>query len=276
MRSESLEQEFAALFKRFGMLDLELIAVFMRHRPWLLSGKLADYDTYAREWDRLTMKMGAWGYIREAWTAQAHAWKGQWDDARRHATSALEVEPPDDVQTGHGWATLFLCDCYLGRAKSALDLLDTHQRGLPRCGQLNGVGAWHALFRVVEGLAVIGAHDRGAEFYPVVHEAIATDTLIAWDAIHLVETIAGIAAFSRREWSLAQEHFETALRQAEDIPLRSEQAEGRRWYAQMLADLDTPGDRDKAMTLLGEAADMYGTFGMPKHLETVERMSAEL
>ena len=94
--------------------------------------------------------------------------------------------------------------------------------------------------------------------------------------MHLWHTIAGIAAFSRREWSLAQEHFETALRQAEDVPFRSEQAEGRRWYAQMLADRDTPGDRDKARTLLGEAADMYGTFGMPNHLEMVGKMSAAL
>lgn len=42
----------------------------------------------------------------------------------------------------------------------------------------------------------------------------------------------------------------------------------------MLLDRNAPGDRDKARTLLAEAAKMYHTLGMPKHLELVEQMSA--
>ena len=74
----------------------------------------------------------------------------------------------------------------------------------------------------------------------------------------------------------AQSHFETALKQAHELPHKIAQPEVRRWYARMLLDRNTPGDRDKARILLGEATEMYRTIGMPKHLEMVAKMTAEL
>ena len=127
------------------------------------------------------------------------------------------------------------------------------------------------LFKAVEGLAVIGERQRAAELYPLTLEAIATGTLLTFDASHLIETIAGIAAAAGHDWTNAERHYQTALRQAHDIPFRSEQPEARRWYAQMLIDRNAPGDRDKARTLLSEAVEMYRTIGMPKHLEQAER-----
>ena len=88
--------------------------------------------------------------------------------------------------------------------------------------------------------------------------------------------VAGIAAGAGEQWDVAQAHFETALRQAHDLPHKTARPEVRRWYAQMLLDRNGAGDRDKARPLLGEATEMYQTIGMPKHLEMVEKMSAEL
>ena len=85
-----------------------------------------------------------------------------------------------------------------------------------------------------------------------------------------------MAASAGGNWPTAQQHFDTALRQADEVPFRSEQAEARRWYARMLLNRNEPGDRDKARTLLGKATEMYRTIGMPKHLELVEKMSAAL
>ena len=45
-----------------------------------------------------------------------------------------------------------------------------------------------------------------------------------------------------------------------------EQPETLRWYAWMLLDRNQPGDKDKATTLLGEAIEMYGELGMPRHV----------
>ena len=84
--------------------------------------------------------------------------------------------------------------------------------------------------------------------------------------------VAGIAAACGQHWDAAQEHYETALTQAHDLPHKIAQPEVRRWYAQMLLDRNAPGDRDKARTLLGEAIDQYRTIGMPKHLAMAEGM----
>ena len=103
-----------------------------------------------------------------------------------------------------------------------------------------------------------------------------TGTVVSYDARRLLQTVAAIAAAAGQQWDKAEEHYKTALRQADEIPFRSEQPEARRWYAQMLIDRNAPGDRDKARTLLSEAVEMYRTIGMPKHLEMVAKMSAEL
>ena len=84
--------------------------------------------------------------------------------------------------------------------------------------------------------------------------------------------LAGIAAASGRQWDAAQEHFETALRQAHDIPHKIAQPDVRRWYAQMLFDRDASGDRNTARMILGEAMVMYQHIGMPRHRHMAEEI----
>ena len=179
------------------------------------------------------------------------------------------------MHTGNGWGQLFLCECSVGHADSALALLDKRRDGLPRAGRLNGSGAWQALFKTVEGLALLGERDRAAELYPLTVEAIATDTVVTMDAGHLLQTIAGIAAAAGRRWDEAQNHFETALGLADEIPFRSEQAEARYWFARMLADRNASGDRERARDLLDTALAVYREIGMPKHVEMTGKLLAE-
>ena len=74
--------------------------------------------------------------------------------------------------------------------------------------------------------------------------------VLSWN-FGLWQMVAGIAACGQH-WDAAQQHYETALTQAHDLPHKIAQPEVRRWYAQMLLDRNAPGDRDKARTLLGE------------------------
>jgi tetratricopeptide (TPR) repeat protein len=88
--------------------------------------------------------------------------------------------------------------------------------------------------------------------------------------------VAGIAAAAAGQWEKAEEHYQTALRQAHELPDVIEQPEVRRWYARMLIDRDAPGDRDKARQLLGEGIAMYRQIGMPKHVEMAEALLSQL
>ena len=82
--------------------------------------------------------------------------------------------------------------------------------------------------------------------------------------------MAAIAAACGRSWAAAEEHYETALRQAHEMPHRIAQADARRWYAQMLLDRNESGDRGKARQMLTEGMDLYRELGMPRHLAMAE------
>lgn len=73
---------------------------------------------------------------------------------------------------------------------------------------------------------------------------------------------AGITAAAAREWSRAETHFETAMRQAESMPSPLGMPHVRAWYAEMLIDRDGEGDRGRARALLEEAVTQYAALGM--------------
>jgi len=131
------------------------------------------------------------------------------------------------------------------------------------------------LLTEVEALAVINEQDEAAKLYPLVLDALKIGKLAPWDD-RLIQAVAGMAAAAGGQWDKAEEHYQTALRQAHELPVVIAQPEVRRWYARMLIDRDGPGDRDKARKLLTEAITMYRKIGMPKHVEMAEAMLGEV
>jgi class 3 adenylate cyclase/tetratricopeptide (TPR) repeat protein len=143
---------------------------------------------------------------------------------------------------------------------------------MPRPGHPNQLGAWTMLFCAVEALAVLGEESEAAKLYPLVLEGMKTGNRMRGYDMRLLDTMAGIAAGAGGDWVKAEEHFQTALRRAEELPHVIEQPEVRRWYAWMLLDRNGPGDREKARALLSEAIAMYRRIGMPKHVGIAEAL----
>ena len=140
----------------------------------------------------------------------------------------------------------------------------------------NPQGHWELLLHVAECLAVLGRKPDAGNLYPALVRGLERGSCVSLISSRLWQMVAGIAAACGKQWDAAQEHYETALKQAHDLPHKIAQPEVRRWYARMLLDRNAPGDRDKARTLLGEATEMYRTIGMPKHLEMVVELSTRL
>jgi tetratricopeptide (TPR) repeat protein len=143
---------------------------------------------------------------------------------------------------------------------------------LPLPGRPAPFGSSTMLFAAVEGLAVLGERTEAAKLYPLVLERMKTGNLFRPADSRLLDTLAGISAGCGGNWDKAEEHFQTALRRAEEMPHIIEQPEARRFYARMLLDRNAPGDREKARQLLNEAIEMYRRIGMPKHIEMSEAM----
>ena len=154
-------------------------------------------------------------------------------------------------------------------------LLDEYEALLPARGQLNSLGSWHMLMAWVECAALLNQHERAAVLYDNVLEFIEEQNVVTYFPC-LAQKIAGIAAFCGDRYAEATVHFDTAARQAEELPFVSEQGEVRRWRAHMLLRRNEPGDREAASQLLREAIDRYQELGMPKHVELAKRTLDDL
>jgi hypothetical protein len=120
---------------------------------------------------------------------------------------------------------------------------------------------------VIEGLVLLGEQSQAERLYPLVGELVGTGAIALWPIFRFTHTVAGMAASAAHQWETAEQHFQTALRPAESVPHRLEQAEIRRFHAMMLMDRAAPGDREEARKLLGETLETYTRIGMPRHIE---------
>ncbi|MCA1843760.1 MAG: hypothetical protein LC792_11370, partial [Actinobacteria bacterium] len=207
-----------------------------------------------------------------AWLGLARFLAGDWDAAGGYFHDAVKGEPPG-VLNGWNRALLFEYLAYAGQKTAALALLDKEEDNrLPLAGRPNAWGRWMMLLSAVEGLFVLGEHDRAAGLYDLVVECIERTRTVCpnYYDCRLPERAAGIAATAGRRWDDAERHFRTALRQAADLPHLPEQAHTRRFFAAMLVERDGPGDAAEAARLAAEAADLYRAMSMPRHLAMAE------
>jgi class 3 adenylate cyclase/tetratricopeptide (TPR) repeat protein len=194
----------------------------------------------------------------------AEFWAGNWDKALELLAAGLPDERPGAL--GGNAAILAVCQAYAGATEEALATVAAHETSRPAPGQTNGRGAWTSLLCDVETLAVAGEASRAAELYPLLAAALETSAAFRPYDFRLLETLAGIAAAAGKDWDRAEAHFAVAMRLAETLPSRLEQADARRFYAQTL---DARGDPDRAAALRAEALVIYRAMGMPRHAELV-------
>jgi tetratricopeptide (TPR) repeat protein len=267
------EDEARTLSERLGRFDIKVHRLYSEAlRDWLIGGNLDLLDEGLQSVEEVA---GAWRWLAKSCQSQALLWRGDLEAATERARDSLAHEPKAGTHTGPGWGMLFLCECVSGRAASALTLLDERRAGLPRPGRLNAIGSWCALFKVIEGLAVIGEPQRAAAFYPLVVDALAQETVVTFDASHLLDTIAGIAAAAGGQWDAADAHYQAALTRAEQMPFISEQADVRYWHARMLLNRDILVDRRRASEMLDAAVAIYRRLGMPAFAARAEALARD-
>jgi class 3 adenylate cyclase/tetratricopeptide (TPR) repeat protein len=269
--ADHMEEEMAPLAERVGHLGALLGAG--RARATIDSCRTGDFRSFAAFADadeELCKRAGMpWVSHCYSWRGLAHLWGGDVAAALERFEVAVTLDPPD---VWHGGDSGFLAmgRAYGGDRKGALAIWRERAPSLEP-GQARTVGAWVQILCQVEVFAILGERDEAAALYPLVLEAIPITMVRPLD-MQPVHLIAGMAAAAGGQQDKAQEHYETALRQAAELPIVIAQPEVRRWYAHMLVDRDGPGDRERAAELLSEAIEMYRRLGMPKHVEMAEAM----
>jgi tetratricopeptide (TPR) repeat protein len=209
--------------------------------------------------------MGSWSGHSYTWLGLAEFLRGKWEQALGLFEHGAVIAPPGALG-GFCWALLFHCQVYLDHRAQALALFEEKRPELPQRGRPNMWGWWAQLMAFTEGLYVLGQREEAASFHPVLVEARSTGAITtSYMEGRLLERVAGISAAAGEQWDVAEEHFRTALSQAEQLPHQLEQLETRRFYAEMLDERGRPGDRERALELLGQAISGYARLGMPRH-----------
>jgi hypothetical protein len=197
----------------------------------------------------------------------ADFWSGDWEGALDRLAAAVPDERAGAL--GGNGAIRALCQAYAGRKDEALATVAAHEASRPAPGQASSRGAWTSLFCDVETLAVAGETDRAAELYLLLAAGLETSTAFRPYDFRLLQTLAGISATAGRDWEAAEAHFDAAIRLAAGLPSRLEQAEARRFYAEMLDRRGQGRDVTRAAGLRAEAAVIYQGMGMPRHAALV-------
>ena len=235
-----------------------------------------DFDAFEAGARRHLEVAGPLGFRHMSATmlAQVAFLRGDWYEALRWVEDAVRHSPEDHSTSGMDWACYLRILAYSGRATEVHGVLEGRRAVLPQPGRPNGYGPWYIPVGAVEALWVIGDREGAANFYPLVRELRqATDIMLLLLSPQLIERIAGIGAAAGGQWDLAENHFQAALRQAEELPYEIEGAETRRFYAEMLLDRNGPGDRDRARSLVDEALVVYRRVGMSRHEDLARRLT---
>jgi TolB-like protein/Tfp pilus assembly protein PilF len=213
-----------------------------------------------------------WWTVSQALGATVAMLQGDWTTARKELEEAA-ASPISGTFAGYEDAHLlrFLAWARDDRTPSLLNAITPR---LPRPGVFSSVGSWSLLGARVETAALVGRQAEAAALYPLVRQLLSEGTVVLW-CDGLVEKLAGIAAAAGSQWDAADAHFESALRQAEELPVVPEQPETRLWLSRMLLARGGTGDRERARQLLAEARAGYEEIGMPRHVEMVDVLAKE-
>ena len=266
-----LTTELEALSARVGNVNAQYCARLVRACSRFLTAEgLATLAASAQADVEYADQTGnAWVSFSHVTRGLARFYSGDWAAARSDFETAVLLAPGQSWMDGRFPSTALLARAYAG--EDVLRKLQRDKSHLIQMGAENLWGRWEQLVNVVESLAVLGEAKDAADLYPHVVNGIQKGVVVTWQ-LRLWQMVAGIAAACGEQWDTAQEHFETALRQAHELPHKIAQPEVRRWYAQMLLDRNASGDRDQARTMLGEAVEMYGQIGMPRHVKLAKDM----
>jgi hypothetical protein len=197
--------------------------------------------------------------------------RGNRTGALSHARVCSQLKAGSSID-GLGVGIFLQQLAYAGDRDGALAILREKRAWLPVSGRYNTIGSWWMLALTIEGLVILGEHSQAGELYPLVRELLATGAFLFWPICRFTQTVAGIAAAAAHEWETAEDHFRTALQQAESLPHGLEQAEIRRFHAMMLMDRAAPDDRKRARRMLADARETYTRIGMHRHSEITQAL----
>jgi hypothetical protein len=148
-------------------------------------------------------------------------------------------------------------------------------RVLPKRRNLQG--RFLAIDGLVTGLTVLGDRARCGQLYPLTEDYILTGAVSAIMGVgpSSPQLAAALAADAAGLTPRAREHFETALRQARDVPVRALQPMVLYWYGRATSRASEPAEVARGHAMVEAAMTDFRALGMVVHVGLAARWLRE-
>ncbi len=211
-------------------------------------------------------------FLTRSGVAVTSLYLGAIDDAFAHTAAVVAEQPTDHWLKGLPQGNHFAATALAGRP-DADTLIPVLLPLLPVAGRRNVEGAYCALETLVTGLAVMGDRERLAGLYSltranVQNGRVNTTFIIGPGSPQLAAALAADAAGLLDQ---SREHFEIALRQAHEVPIRILQPTVRYWYGRALSASADAADRARGCGMVEAALTDFRALEMVLHANLAEQ-----
>jgi tetratricopeptide (TPR) repeat protein len=186
---------------------------------------------------------------------------------------AVVGELPDSYFTGMPQGSLFAAAALAGQHDRARALAEDVIAWLPTAGRPTIMGACYALDTFVTGLAHLGERDQRGALYPLTLDYIRTGQVVAGLCIGPTnaELAAALSADAAGLVDQARVHFERALQQSRDLPLRLLEPTVEYWYGRAFAESPDNPDQPRGRAMVEAALEKFRRYEMVLHTDLAER-----
>ncbi len=215
-------------------------------------------------------------FLTRSGVAAASLHLGAVDDALEHTAAAIAEQATGHYLKGLPEGNHFAAMALAGRA-GAGGLIPALLSLLPVARRRNVEGAYYALEALVTGLAAMGDRERLAGLYPLTLAYVQTGRVVPSNVVGpgSPQLAAAIAADAAGLNDQAREHFEIALRQAREVPVRILQPTVLYWYGRALSAGADTADRTRGRALVEAAFTDFRGLEMVLHASLAERFLRE-
>ena len=272
-KGSSIAEDLSSLAVRVGHTQSQWAVQLQHTYRQLLTNKSmkasrTTAEKAAEHSEQVQFPWRVWDYLLLATTT---FYAGDWEEAQTTFEKCIALDPGNSWMHNLMPASALYVRAYTGDSSMVASLKQTCVR-LQAIPEDVSIGTWDEIPNVVEGLALFKEDESVASCYPLIVRGLEKGAIINFIA-RPWQMVAGISAASGGQWELAEQHFETALRQVSELQISFAEPEVRRWYGAMLLRRRKPGDREKAIEMFSEAVDMYNRCEMPRHCEMTRELA---
>jgi tetratricopeptide (TPR) repeat protein len=205
-------------------------------------------------------------------TAVTQLYLGQLDAAFEGLARSVD-DVPESYFSGLAEGNLFNAYALAAEHERARAAMPAAAARLPVAGRRSIQGAFFALDAYIAGLTHLGLRDECAALYPLALEYVKTGHVVVGIVVgpSTPELAAALAADAAGLVEPARAHFEVALRQSRDVPIRLLEPMVLYCYGRSLASAASTADQARGRAMVEAALEGFRRFEMTPHVTLAER-----